>query len=583
MEFAASGAADVAAEEPPLIANLPPPLLRLSADATIYLIEFLSTEDLMCLSGACVQLQQTCRADPVWAPRLLIDLGIVDHVTDLPPLISTLPPSAFSAFSAYLSWRQEFQGYPLSLVRRVKTWWQRIEKWLLANFNEIHATLRAPLTEARIIALTKDPMYPNFAIPPVLRLMYRFHDGQSIRGQDRLLHDTTQEAEIESQAEFLATGYGLFGGVSFYETFTNCYLLPLEDLVVLNCATSHYRDDTTDYTARISSLFLTESPSGVRDLPGRGRAAEYTLFAVNTLGISPHPTPEKGFFVGRVAAKDNNVVYTNCKGCVPVDDDLILTPCLNNAECNKARADREPAMLRWLFEYLHRLEQGVYRVEPREMPLTTLEQQRKVHESQRTAAHYQITLFKHGPSSEARVTNGVELTGHPYLVTQLSLAGDRALHDIADPNYTPAQAGNAQQTLFWTYSIRMRLLEDHHSRPPLLSAAQLVSRHWVINEPDQPPSIVNGPGVVGHTPMLLADRRLPFAFSYQSCTEGRKPQVFDGSIKFRCASGSLRREALPGPAPVLRDTKGREVPGEDSFFADLPRLRLNPLQDSYFY
>ena len=558
-----------------------PPLLRLSADATIYLVQFLSLEDLMFLSGACIQLKDICRADPVWTARLWLDLGIDDHVTDLPPLLSA-PPA--SPFIAYLSWRQEFQGYTLSLVRRVKMWWRRMEQWLLANFREIHATLGTPLTEAHIISLTKDKLYPNFAIPPVLRLMYRFHNGQSIPGQGRLLHDTTQEAQLASRAEFLATGYGLFGGVSFYENFTNCYFLPLEDLVVLNCATSHYRDDTTDYACRVSSLFLGEA-SGVRELPGRGRAADYTLFAVNALGTSADPTPEKGFFVGRVAAKDNNTVYTNCKGCVPIDDDLILTPCLSNAECEAARSDCEPAMLRWLYEYLRRLEQGVYCVEPREMPLTTLDQQLRVYEN-RGAAHYQISLFKHGPATKACVTNGVELTGHPYLVAHMSVAKDRALHDIADPNYTPAgqgAIGQAQQTLFWTYSIRMRLLEDHPSRPPLLSAAQLVSRHWVIKEPDQPASIVDGPGVIGQTPMLLADRRLPFAFSYQSCTEGRKPQVFDGSIKFRCAPGSLRRDVLPVPPPVLRDTKGREVPGEDSFFADLPRIILDPLQDSYIY
>lgn len=219
---------------PTIVVGCKCPLTTISVDATLYLIGFMPLESLLQFSSTSRGLKCVARANAVWSSMLRDHLDVEDVMRDRPPLLPALPsmPSSPTGegeafFSAYLSWRQEFHGYPVALVRRVKTWWRRIEAWLALNFPEIRNTLGPPLSEATIIeTLTKNRAFPQFidTVPPVLRLLYRFHDGQHIPAQDRLLHDT-RSAQIETLEEFIATGYGLFGGVSFYDRFTNCYMV----------------------------------------------------------------------------------------------------------------------------------------------------------------------------------------------------------------------------------------------------------------------------------------------------------------------------------------------------------------------
>lgn len=60
--------------------------------------------------------------------------------------------------------------------------------------------------------------------------------------------------------------------------------------------------------------------------------------------------------------------------------------------------------------------------------------------------------------------------------------------------------------LTWTYSITLRLLPDHPSRPSNLIHCRLLSRHWIIRnyEDDSMISedVVDGEGVIGLFPVL---------------------------------------------------------------------------------
>lgn len=64
--------------------------------------------------------------------------------------------------------------------------------------------------------------------------------------------------------------------------------------------------------------------------------------------------------------------------------------------------------------------------------------------------------------------------------------------------------------VLWTYSISLRLLADHPSRPAHLVKCRLLSRHWIIRQfiDDDPNStrfteeVVDGEGVIGLFPTL---------------------------------------------------------------------------------
>lgn len=584
----------------------------LGFDTSLHVFSFLGIQELIYFSACSNATLQQARNNCCWESLLEQHLGVTD-INEKPPQAYSLtnpssriiqPPGTHdhNAFYAFVAWRTEFAGYSNADVKRVKTWWTRIEKFLAQHSPEILATLGPPLSEAQIHhLLAKDRACSEFMIPQSLKLVYRFHDGQRLPGQQRLLHKSDEQSQrFQSQQELLELGYGLLGGVTYYDQLTNCYLLPLECVVTLNCNSCHYRD-RQDYACSVQSLFqgsdeqgretaldsglglgLASSHLWERQSFGRN-SSDFVMFACSTLmpGEGIRGGPRKGFFVNKRSPSGVSGIFTNCKGCKPVDDDLILTSCIAPSIMQQLRRDAfgpYNGFLSWLEEYAHRLECGVYGVEPLKMYGTTREAQAA--QGKRDRNIHMISLFARpsalGGSGTAGVvvTKGIEVTASPYLVTNESHVG---VSDANTVGWQPMDTTESSRSYFWTYSIRLRLLRDHPSRPANLHSAQLVSRHWRISDANTPAEQqVDGPGVVGEFPLLQTaepgtEEFHPFA--YQSCTEHRTRGKFGGRVKFRCERGALQSYAAT--TGYLRDTRGHVLVSDDLFEAELPTMNLD--------
>jgi len=387
----------------------------------------------------------------------------------------------------------------------------------------------------------------------------------------RMIQQDARLRRFTSREEVMEVGQGLFGGVSYYDEIIVCYLLPLSILRTLNRHSSHYLY-THEYSCTITSLHgEAEAEEYHRGL----RASEFVLFSVNALVPGQGAEgPVKGLFVG--CTPNRSGVYTNLKDSVPVDDDLILTPCMSRDARARARVRSgagpgEYLLLDWLEEYVSRLERGMFVVEPIKMYATDLAAQQAQADRERNV--HLISLFPR--NGECCVTNGIEVTASPVLVTHESSRD--STFGVTEDN---GEVGGVERSrFFFTYSIRMRLLEDHSSRPGGLGSCQLVSRHWRIAERGEaPPQEVDGPGVVGEFPILRADRRLPHMFAYQSCTwHARNGTVFGGHLRFRVGAGALWPTVGDGPVHRIdvADTHGQVKGGESTIDAALPPMKLD--------
>jgi ApaG protein len=65
----------------------------------------------------------------------------------------------------------------------------------------------------------------------------------------------------------------------------------------------------------------------------------------------------------------------------------------------------------------------------------------------------------------------------------------------AEVSYLAAQSNPDQDMWFWSYHIRLENVGD--------DAVQLLSRHWDIVDGRGAQQVVDGPGVVGETPVIL--------------------------------------------------------------------------------
>ena len=93
-----------------------------------------------------------------------------------------IPPSSF--FQLFLLWSKSFQGYHLADVMALHSWWTQLESWCRENAPQVLSTLNPPASEkdlaaanAGIETIILGTSRPP-SIPYLLRLMYRFHDGQ---------------------------------------------------------------------------------------------------------------------------------------------------------------------------------------------------------------------------------------------------------------------------------------------------------------------------------------------------------------------------------------------------------------------
>eukprot|EP01023_Acetabularia_acetabulum_P021037 TRINITY_DN21002_c0_g1_i1.p1 TRINITY_DN21002_c0_g1~~TRINITY_DN21002_c0_g1_i1.p1 ORF type:complete len:444 (-),score=45.48 TRINITY_DN21002_c0_g1_i1:367-1593(-) len=141
---------------------------------------------------------------------------------------------------------------------------------------------------------------------------------------------------------------------------------------------------------------------------------------------------------------------------------------------------KKDGFLCWLEEYVRRLQNSYYAVEI-------------CHNIPR------VSLF---PRNEATtfvaVTRGIQVKASIVFVPELSYRGQ------------------AHNQFIFTYSITFKMLEE----TPEFKKAQLVNRCWtIVQDENEQPQRVEGPGVIGKHPIVSMDSD---EFVYQSCTDQKK-------------------------------------------------------------
>jgi uncharacterized protein affecting Mg2+/Co2+ transport len=168
---------------------------------------------------------------------------------------------------------------------------------------------------------------------------------------------------------------------------------------------------------------------------------------------------------------DEGHIYTNYGG---------LRNLMSAVHPSLQDPDNSCALLQWLFEYLRRLEDRVFRYEPMDLSDPSLVFPNN--------GPLRISTFPYKTS--AQETNGIVINPSPMFI--------------------PGKSSSSEA--FFAYSIRMA------STPALsVAAAQLSRRHWEIEVGDAC-EVVSGAGVIGLYPHFERGVSYAYPFAYQSCT-----------------------------------------------------------------
>lgn len=378
----------------------------------------LGPEDTVRVSCVSKRLRLSCCEDSLWAQFCFQDLHL-----STPQDHQGNPAPSFK--TAYQLWREAFAMYPWPLVKRVKRCWDKLKKWLSDNFPEAEATLRRGASESDIQQLQK---LLKVKLPLPTRLLYRFRDGQELKDKEPL-HDSS---------------LGIMGGYSFYAHLVNVYLLPISQVIV-----------KTRWVMRRLGF------------PGRSK---YIVVAASSIYSG------KLFFLnctnGQLYVGTRNLSIGEMIQCVP--------HALIHSVHDLHGEQQQDAMLLWLEEHGHRLENGVIRVR----------EEKNVRS---------INLFPEiPPLCSTAVTNGVQVRASAVFVPELANLQDEA------EKYT------------FAYSIRMSLLPEGCIINGMnFSSCQLNSRHWIVHANEAIVSTVNAEAVIGKYPLLHPGED---EFVYESCT-----------------------------------------------------------------
>lgn len=115
----------------------------------------------------------------------------------------------------------------------------------------------------------------------------------------------------------------------------------------------------------------------------------------------------------------------------------------------------------------------------------------------------------------------------------------RGIRVVARSTYEPAQSSPAQGHWFFSYRIRIENGGDE--------TAQLLSRLWIITDDRGRAKRVEGPGVIGETPVLAPGE----SFEYQSfCPLPTASGSMEGHYVMEVVATGERFEARIGSFPL---------------------------------
>ncbi|XP_024376803.1 F-box protein SKIP16 [Physcomitrium patens] len=156
--------------------------------------------------------------------------------------------------------------------------------------------------------------------------------------------------------------------------------------------------------------------------------------------------------------------------------------------------ESQDGMLRWLEHYAHCLQVGMFSV--------------RTEEGSRSISLYPETE----PYCNTAVTRGVQVRCSGVFVPELS------------------RVEELEDSYWFSYSVRMCLLNPSSNDSNALTSCQLSERHWVIRANDSVVAQVHGRAVIGLYPLLRIGEE---EFVYESCTGlSAKKGSLDGDFTF---------------------------------------------------
>ena len=430
----------------------------------------------------------------------------------------------------FSTWCRWFHGYSIEEIGMCNRFWNRMEKWLKNNALHIYDTLRPPPS----LQLIQDIEHRlNRKIPRLVKLLYRFHDGQNIHSDRiRLSHILPYEQQIlETGTKVYADDhgrllsqheirqsmhYGLFGGYMFYDEYISMKFLPLQF--------AHCLTDT--FLVKKKSFFRrTYHPHDLQDEDGSRINVAEPSFIISGSFHEMAGMWNRLYLVSDSAPGISDGVYVNHSGY----DSAIPMISPRRTACYNA-SSTGGVLFHWLHEYLHRLESGVYQVQP--LVLTSPEKPLAKNATRMISLFpVQETSTKASPSP----SNGWNPSLSDTCVTKSVTNG---VEIVASPIFVPERS-DGQGKLFYSYSIRMRLLNNHCSRPRGYQQCQLTTRHWRLHDTLNNSEEVEGDGVIGYFPVLSTKysqdvSKDEWPFVYQSCTDAKNvPTYMGGHFNFQ--------------------------------------------------
>jgi len=113
--------------------------------------------------------------------RLTLNASLDITGYQMPPgMVNTDEMTSYKVL--FTTWCRWFHGYSIEEIGMCNRFWNRIEKWLKHNALHIYETLRPP-PSLQLIEEVENKL--NYKIPRLVKLLYRFHDGQNIHA-DRI-------------------------------------------------------------------------------------------------------------------------------------------------------------------------------------------------------------------------------------------------------------------------------------------------------------------------------------------------------------------------------------------------------------
>jgi cell wall assembly regulator SMI1 len=194
----------------------------LGSDEAVNLCSFLTAQSIAHLTMTGKTVKQVIDTERIWCHvcQYELDLDFEGDIAErLPPGlandgVAALRENPVSAKQLFIIWRRSFAGYSTMEVSAMRQWWRRMESWLASNAPTVLDTLDPPATTSDISKTEMRLKNVGKTIPRMLKLMYRFHNGQRV-----------------DYGHFL---YGLFGSHYIYDELISMRFLPLEIMTVFS-------------------------------------------------------------------------------------------------------------------------------------------------------------------------------------------------------------------------------------------------------------------------------------------------------------------------------------------------------------